>query len=432
MRVPVLLAAGLIAGAAVAAEVPRGNSAAWNADVDYLATELPKRHPNLFHDLTPAQFNAALADLKTRTASMSLAQFSIELQKVVASLRDAHTEVDTRVAQTFFPLRLYRFSDGFYVTKTNGESAAACGAKLLSINGVPVENVYERVKSVISSENEAWFLARAPLPMMRAEVLQAIGVIDGPGAVAFDFQTGFGATFELTLHAVSGQAAFDIFDAPYAGADLPLYLQQASKNYWYVWDPVRRLLYLKFNVCAEDPSRPFVDVLAELETIAQTSQIATFVVDLRNNSGGSDAVLRPLIEGIRNAPEIRGHAFAIIGRQTFSSAMLNAVQLRDAGAVLVGEDTGGRPNSYGEVKSMTLPATGLTLYYSTKYFHASDLDTLSVEPSVRVVLDSDDFFMRRDPVLESIAGRATAASEAASSGGRRRAASPSVLRTCPQ
>lgn len=407
-------------------------STAWNSDLDYLAAELPKRHPNPFHDTTAAQFNAALADLKTRTSSLSLAQFAIQLQEIIATLRDAHTEVDTRVSPlAFYPLRIYQFSDGFYVTRTNDESSAACGAQLLSINGVPVEDVHQRVTSVISSENEAWYSARVPAQMMRAEVLIATGVIDSAGPAVFRLQAQSGATIDLALHTVSGQDAADVFGAPYTGADLPLYMQQASKNYWYVWDADRKLLYLKYNVCQDDPGKPLAALASELGAIATQNDVQTFVVDLRNNTGGNSSVLKPIVDGVRANPELRGRIFAIIGRETFSSGMLNAIQLRDAGAILVGEDTGGRPNSYGEVKSMLLPASGLNVFYSTKYFHNSDIDTPSVEPSIRVELDSDDFFMRRDPVLQTIMGRSPIATESATSG-RRRAVRPSVLRTCPE
>jgi C-terminal processing protease CtpA/Prc len=104
-------------------------------------------------------------------------------------------------------------------------------------------------------------------------------------------------------------------------------------------------------------------------------------------------------------PQLEGRVYAIIGRQTFSSGMLNAVQLRDAGAILVGEETGGKPNSYGEVRSLQLPNSGLSVYYSTKFIQASATTGDSLMPAILVPLSSDDFFARRDPVLDAIVER---------------------------
>src|ERR1044071_9136528 len=136
--------------------------AQWRADIDYLASELPKRHPNPFHDTTQAAFNAQLAALKAKVDGMSDVDVALALQQAVASLDDAHTEVDTRIgANLYFPLRFDVFDDGIFVVKTAPELAAACGAKLVAIDGVPAADAAARVETLISAENEQWRLARA-------------------------------------------------------------------------------------------------------------------------------------------------------------------------------------------------------------------------------------------------------------------------------
>ena len=48
--------------------------------------------------------------------------------------------------------------------------------------------------------------------------------------------------------------------------------------------------------------------------------------------------------------------------------MMNAVHLEQETQVLtVGEPTGGKPNNFGEIKTFSLPNSGLTVRYSTKY-----------------------------------------------------------------
>ncbi len=62
----------------------------------------------------------------------------------------------------------------------------------------------------------------------------------------------------------------------------------------------------------------------------------------------------------RGGIDQRGKIFVVIGRRTFSSGLLNAHDLAArTRAILIGEPTGGKPNSYGEVESFTLPRSGL-------------------------------------------------------------------------
>src|SRR5436309_2866026 len=55
--------------------------------------------------------------------------------------------------------------------------------------------------------------------------------------------------------------------------------------------------------------------------------------------------------------------------RTYSAALLNALEIRTIPIVtFVGEPTGGRPNSYGQVQSFALPNSGLIVSYSSQYF----------------------------------------------------------------
>jgi hypothetical protein len=72
-------------------------------------------------------------------------------------------------------------------------------------------------------------------------------------------------------------------------------------------------------------------------------------------------------------------------------------------AVLVGEPSAQRPNSYGDVRTFQLPNSKLVVRYCTKYFRLDphgDPDALL--PDIPVDLTAQDYFAGRDPVLERV------------------------------
>ena len=93
----------------------------------------------------------------------------------------------------------------------------------------------------------------------------------------------------------------------------------------------------------------------------------------------------------------------LIGSNTFSSGLWAAEDFkRQAHAILVGTPTGGRPNSFGEQRSVELPHSGLTLYYSTrKWVRDPHHDPESLEPDVLVEATYADLVGGRDAVLDA-------------------------------
>ncbi|MEP7157358.1 MAG: hypothetical protein ABI905_16375, partial [Betaproteobacteria bacterium] len=54
-------------------------SRAWRQDLRFMADELPKRHKNLYHDMTPEQFERAVRTLDARIPTLSRNQVIVEM-----------------------------------------------------------------------------------------------------------------------------------------------------------------------------------------------------------------------------------------------------------------------------------------------------------------------------------------------------------------
>lgn len=399
----------LAASPALKAEPAATRDEMWRQDLRYLAHTLPRVHKNAFFSVTRTQFEEAVGKLDASIPTLSDSRIMVEMARLVALVGDGHTAVNLYQAATDFrilPLQIIWFKDGLYVTATPPQYAAALGTRVSQIGGVDVEKVVAAVSSAVSHENGAYLKQVVPQYMISPEILQGVGLINETGAVTIKLQPPAGDAFEMQVQPVDRTIPLKLITLPDpAGTALPLCFQNPRLYYWYQYIPGTQTVYLQYNSCANMPSKTFRQFTDEVLDVLRSKPIDRFIVDLRFNGGGDSRIIGPLFDALRHNAVInqKGRLFVIIGRRTFSSAILNALDFRNrTNAILVGEPTGGKPNHYGEVRTFTLPHSKLIVSYSTKYFKQSREDTASLMPDMTVELTSTEYFAGRDPVLEAI------------------------------
>ena len=199
-------------------------------------------------------------------------------------------------------------------------------------------------------------------------------------------------------------------------AELPLYLRNATRNYWFEYLPSDSLLYFQLNRAEESEEElfeVFQDRLLAAITVRQPRRV---VVDLRFNTGGNLFMAYPLFRKLAELPfaQERGRLFVITGRSTFSAGVFHTAHLKAATkAVIVGEPAGDALDFWAEGGNVVLPNSGLTLHYADR-FHAYstenypefephlfiDMDVPDIQPDIPVSLSAAAFFAGRDPALE--------------------------------
>jgi len=377
----------------------------WRADLQQLATELPKLHLNLFFAQPREEWEAKVADLDAQLDGLADHEIVVELMRLVASVGDGHTAVQWRngpVARQPFPIQVHPFAGELRVVQAPRELAWSLGAKVTAIGGKPLDEAWKRVAEIVPHDNEAAVVANAPEHLETTWIAHALGLGHDRDHATFTVVTDAGEAKELDLGPdAGGQAKF--------GAEPkvePLWRQRRGEPYWFTVVPEQKLLYLQYNRCADDPKRPFAAFVDELAKAAEGATIETFLIDLRHNGGGNSLVLQPLYRAIGASKALRGKGrlFAAIGENTFSSAMINAVELKQGyGALLVGGPTGGKPKSYGEIKFLELANSKLKVSYSTKLFALLPDDAPSVLPDLAAPVTWAHWKEGRDPALEAIA-----------------------------
>lgn len=394
----------------------------WREDLRYLAQELPRRHPNPFHAISAEAWTQEVAALDEAIPILPDHIIIVRLTRLVALLGDVHNSLSRAGSPYLFrqyPLSLINRPDGIFVqtiasnpVSTNRgiiDNHRLTLRRVVAIGGMDIEQAKERATSLIAAENTYSATTSLAGLLVIPEVLHALGVIP-------DMEHGV-----YTLADETGQRIEKEF-APFTLTELnqmtalswvgirrwtpPLYNSRPnSVNYWYAYLPESRALYLRYVRCQEMANQPFASFMQELAGVASVNPTDRLILDLRFNGGGNSAILDPLIEAIRNEPSVnqRGKLFVLINNGTFSSATLNAnsLQLR-TNAILIGEPTGDRPNSYGEVRQFTLPNSGLTVNHATRFFRLRlQDDPPALLPDVVVPYPFLAYVAGLDPVLEA-------------------------------
>ena len=150
-------------------------------------------------------------------------------------------------------------------------------------------------------------------------------------------------------------------------------------------------------------------VMADLEQ----GSYSVLLLDLRNNGGGSDGVIIPLLMEL--APLVRSgelELWGLVGEATFSSASINALEIREMGGGLAGEPTSGSVDHFGSTGSFTLPNTGVRVSMSTKFIDtgtllecAAGLGVEPIQPDVTVYQTLEDYLAGQDTLVDALCAR---------------------------
>jgi hypothetical protein len=374
----------------------------WRRDLHYFATELAKRHKNLFHTVSREAFDRAVAELDVAIPALADHQIVVGLMKIAASVGDGHTGVRQPREWTRYPVLFYWFGRELRVIAVSGkEYEQVLGARVVAIGGIALDEVENRVRSCFPSarsENEWYVMSTGPAFLSRPQVLHALGVVPDLGPAPFTFEDDQGNRFDVALAPIAADpAAAQQWLRP-APAE-PLSRQRPGERFWFTQLPESRTVYVSFR-----GYQSLGEKARELFAFLDANPVDRLVIDLRQNGGGDffegrKHLIKPIVE--RPAINQKGKLFVLVGRQTFSAAMVNAIDFRElTNALLVGEPIGERPNSYSENDEMTLPSSRLVVSYSTRYYQFVDEDVPAVMPDQRVDPSWEVYRSGGDPVMD--------------------------------
>ena len=366
------------------------------SDLRRLADRIVDAHPDPFHHVTRADFDAAAAvepadDDELLVAAMRLANLGAG---------EGHGGVypwEQEPALEAWPIHLYEFPDGLRVV---GGTGAPLGAALVSVGGVPVAEVREALRPLVPHDNGSTITSRLPAYLVFPAVLRGLG---------FDPST-------LTWESVDGQVstgpAPDTIPGDAFADLLGLFQAQVPPSLPYdrerlFWSERRGdATYVRWNQVQPRDAGVSLTELGDALVADVEGGVTRVVIDARHNPGGEIPSAKGLEDAVREIEEMRpGTVRFVVGRGTFSAASFVIARLvAETGVQVFGEPSGGSSKSYADARLVESPESGLRAFVSTRLYESGEASWGPVRPDVEKQMTWSDWHAGRDPVLDAALG----------------------------
>jgi len=409
----------------------------WRHDIDAIVKDIRSFHPNPFTKTGEAIFLREAETLKTAIPSLTEEQRVVRAMRLVALLGDGHThlEPDNPAFAFWYPIRLYEFTDGYFVTSAHRSVSELAGAQVLEIAGRPANEVVAGARQLMGADND--FSRKERLyAVHNVSLMKGLGYAESTGELKIKFKLRDGRIVERLLapkkadnpHYKDSEARFEwpfsgeMFGAPFGTADdwvsafkgLPASAFQkpdasrpphlTSREVYVVRKmPEQSAYYIQANQVDDNWAHFFKDTLREVDKIRPRR----LIIDLRYNSGGDGSYVTAMIHEFikREDNQPWKELYILTGRKTFSAAvMVLRAFMENVQITVVGEPPGSALNHYGDAIFLKYPRTGLRLAVSTLRHELSGSNDRSefVAVDVPAPFSFDDYAGGRDPALDPI------------------------------
>jgi len=308
----------------------------WHEDLQFLAHELPKRHPNAFHFTPREDFEKAVSDLDSKLPNADADAAWVGLQRIVSLVGDAHTYLQTpQDSASDLPIDIAKFGAEYRIVSADPSVASTLGARVIKVGDMPIARAAELCKELFSrDENPTSSDSFVSNTLTSGGALHGLGITRNRNLVRYTLVDDSGREFTIDARSSASDAASV---RPFK--DAPLYMQNPEQPFVCTYLSEARALYCNVRAIL-NLQKP----AAEMLNLIRERSPEKLVIDLRQNRGGDYTVgEKYLIQPGRDLPSInkKGHLFVLIGADTFSAAMNNAAQFHtQTDALLVGQEIG--------------------------------------------------------------------------------------------
>jgi len=346
----------------------------WAQDIEQMRAFVLETHPKFVDDSLAdldrnleirASFHGALDALLLELPYLTDFEITVALQAAAAVLADNHfdillSQLDAAGALAIYPLGFRWLADGFYLLTTIEEFAGALNHRLVSINDLEIDQIFDDFLALWSVENI--YNARSAFARMlnNPVLFEALGLREAE-QVTFAFAGADGDSVEITLSPTDRvlvdtltAVSFPVFpvDNRTEGA-LPLFMdirgRDGNGHNWFYFMETYGILYIRLELYMQtiDPETgAFTPFAADVQAAFERHAPNAVIIDARYNPGGDNAYLGELFAFLaeHTAP---GLLFHFIDEGSMSASLLGAAHLKSLGAILLGQPMGQNTDFFG-------------------------------------------------------------------------------------
>jgi hypothetical protein len=317
-----------------------------------------------------------------------LDEIVVSIMKVIAKLATAHMGCDYKEfsENNILPVHFIWLEDGLFIKHAEAEHKDLIGRQVISINRVVVTDVYEKLKELISYETENGAIHKSEALLRQVRLLKALKIADSKEQLRLEFSDGSHFDVKTVFRSALDKG----------GINLNSYSILGSGS----------ILRIDINNFPYDRIKEFNEFYDEVIDFARNPNIQKIIIDLRDNEGGNPDLFKYFLEKLKAIKEGRKvgplRVSCLIGRKTFSSAVVAANQLKkQVGALIIGAETGGFITGYGGFKEVSAKSPlRLGVCLTTCLFIFDNSEPKPVLPDIAVEQSSEDYFLNIDIVLK--------------------------------
>ncbi len=386
-----------------APKAPSARVLRWREDIAYLASELPRVRVDGLGAVSRSAWDSAASRLEAKVPRLTDGQLLVGLARMVAMLHDDETHLNFP-AGPFYPLDAQWFGRGLYLLTVPAQDRTLLGAQLLAVDGQPIDQVMERIGSVIDYQDPGYLDAAETGYLDDAALLYWLGITRSATSVEFTVRTAAGREQTVPFRAAAGPALIGQPDLLFsfvpgvAHVPLPLYLHDATAPYWIDVLPGQHAVYLKYNLCLDTDG--FQQLAAQAVAMLKQHPAYRLIIDLRDNVGGDTAPFQPLLASLAADPQIDrpGRIFGLVNQFTDSAARDDAVALQEEHGLLVGVQPEDPIDEYGDEGTFQLPDSDITITFTRGIVNSTG--SAAGTPNIVVTTTLHQVLAGTDPVLE--------------------------------
>lgn len=386
----------------------------------------------------------------TEAGALSPTGFVLAVARMVALSDNGHSSVSRKFLSTTnsrIPCRLYHFADGYYIIRAKSVCAELLGAKLLGIDGMPIDTVAERMYAYTLGPRNHYDQFIAPLFLESPELLRAAGVATQSDRISLQVQMldGSQRTVTVTVIADPPEAkspslysdSFFVYSDSFLSprhidgeseewrallpreVQLPQFLRQYDNSFQTAWWRDQQIYYVQFRSNMDEPGHPIDPFIASVEQGIIAEQPHFVVLDLRLDQGGDFTKTASLMKRIVSLTDSIQHVYVLTSAWTFSAGNVSLALVKEHGGdkvTVIGEPAGDRVRLWAEGGTFALPNSKIRVFFAAGYHDYTKpcwgergcfwallffpMHIRSFEPDIRVPYTFHDYASLRDPMLD--------------------------------